>query len=49
VTATESDCVLDASNEVVDIVDVRLGQYLDDVSLAFSFIQSRAEETDFFG
>jgi len=41
--------VLDALDEVVDVPDVGVGTYLDDVSFAFSLLQSRTEEADFFG
>jgi hypothetical protein len=47
--AAKCDGVLDALDEVVDVPDVGVGTYLDDVSFAFSLLQSRTEGADFFG
>jgi len=47
--AAESDGVLDALDEVVDVPDVGIRTYLDDVSFAFSLLEFRTEEADLLG
>jgi hypothetical protein len=45
--ATDTDSILDAVDEVVDVAGVGIGAYLDDISFTLCFVESRTEEADF--